>query len=284
MSIWMKLGRLLPRNREGKWPLPVQLAVFVLIEALFIWGLNESTMLIYGANTGADPTLWVLLAGTVLCLVRMALHWAVPFGEWAQKRWMVLPWTLGYGALNVLMSVLPQALAGRLPLPTESLMAYTVAHWLLYAGLACVFCALLNSLRVGDKLRAGRLTAVGVLLAGLLILCSACSWQVEENLGNEALMAAQEQPVVVTTFGDAMEITGDELAAMLESSGVEGRVVIVNPDMTTEAPADPFTDYEAAMQLVNRLSSVLMWAMRIPLFFAMKRWLFAKEQEEAVCT
>lgn len=100
---------------------------------------------------------------------------------------------------------------------------------------------------------------------------------------DEVFTASQEQPAVVTTFGDVAEITGEDLSALLAASGLEGKVTIVSPDAWTEVPADPFADYEAALEPVNRLSDVLMWAMRIPLFFAMKRWLFARKQEEVVC-
>lgn len=281
MRFWMKLGRLLPRNREGRWPLPVQLLVFLLIEVLFVCGMNEITLMVYSVSVGGTAAALVLAAGVVLCLARMALHWAFPFGEGAQLRWTALPWTLGYGVLSALGLLLPPVLAGKLPLPTESLMVYTVLHWLLYAALACVFCWQLMCLRTGEKTRAILLTAAEVLLAGLLILCSACSCQVENAMMDEVFAASQEQPAVVTTFGDVTEITGEDLSALLAASGLEGKVTIVSPDAWTEVPADPFAAYEAALEPVNRLSDVLMWVMRIPLFFAMKGWLFARKQEDS---
>ncbi|MBQ7848746.1 MAG: hypothetical protein IJ343_03390 [Clostridia bacterium] len=281
MNIWMRLGRLLPRNREGRWPLPVQLLVFLLIEVLFVCGLNEITLMVYSVSVGGTAAALTLAAGVVLCLARMALHWAFPFGEGAQLRWTALPWTLGYGVLSALGLLLPPVLAGKLPLPTESLMVYTILHWLLYTALACVFCWQLMCLRTGEKTRAILLTAAEVLLAGLLILCSACSCQVENAMMDEVFMASKYQPAVVTTFGDVTEITGEDLSALLAASGLEGKVTIVSPDAWTEVPADPFAAYEAARQPADRLSDVLMWVMRIPLFLCMKGWLFAQRQKES---
>lgn len=281
MNIWMRLGSLLPRNREGRWPLPVQLLVFLLIEVLFVCGMNEITLMVYTVSVGGTAAALSLAAGVVLCLGRMALHWAFPFGEGAQLRWTALPWTLGYGVLSALGILLPPVLAGKLPLPTDSLVVYTILHWLLYAALACVFCWQLMCLRTGEKARTILLTAAEVLLAGLMILCNACSCQVENAMMDEVFAASQEQPAVVTTFGDVTEITGEDLSALLAASGLEGKVTFVNPDAWTEVPADPFAAYEAALEPVNLLSDVLMWVMRIPLFFAMKGWLFARKQEDS---
>ena len=38
--------------------------------------------------------------------------------------------------------------------------------------------------------------------------------------------------------------------------------------------ADPFTAYEEAMKPADTLASILQWVQLIPIFFAMRRWLF----------
>ena len=55
-------------------------------------------------------------------------------------------------------------------------------------------------------------------------------------------------------------------------------VIIVGPGETLSTTMiDPFAAYEEAMAPANRLGDILQWVQLIPIFFAMKRWLFALE-------
>lgn len=43
------------------------------------------------------------------------------------------------------------------------------------------------------------------------------------------------------------------------------------------APTDPFAAYEEAVAPATRLGEILQWVQLIPIFFAMRRWLFAAD-------
>lgn len=294
MNMWKNANRLLPSNREGKWPLPVQLGAFALIEVLFVWTSGQLTEMVYASplsswilGDGTEPLRQVLpvllttLLWTWLCAWRIGLQRDVTFGGGVPSRWTVIPWAMGAGALNLLASLLPLALADVLPRLTDSLMVCTALRWVAYAALACLSCLLLKRLREGERARAVLPGAAVAALAVLLILCSVWAWQAENTLLQEAVMAAETQPAVVRTFGSVTEITEDELSALLAASGLEGRVTVATPGMSLEPPADPFAGLEAVTQSAARLSDGMMWAMRIPLFFAMKNWLFAKKEDAA---
>lgn len=306
MTTWMRLGRLFPRNREGKWPLPVQFLVFVLFEALFIYGKYYISYLVY------DPTLynWALdtfgimygdhvltllsmLVSAEVCAWHIGLQRYITFGGHTLRRWTILPIALGYLALNLMTWLLGQALLTvDLPLLTDNMMVYTVVHSVLYVGIVVVFCALIHAFRRKEKGRAGLLAAAEIALVLFLTLCTACSGQIQQNMLAEVYAAPASQQVTVTTIGVSEgEGTDDLLTAILSSSGLNpDEVIIVSPEnvnpevvATTDlagllsglaASADPFAAYEEAMKPSNLVGDILMWVQLIPIFFAMKRWLF----------
>lgn len=296
MTIWMKLGRLLPRNREGKWPLPVQLLVFVLFEALFIYGKYYISYLVYDPtmyNWALDTfgmmygdhvlTLLSMLVSAEVCAWYIGLQRCITFGGHTPRRWTILPITLGYLALSLITWLLGQALLPMdLPLLTDNMMVYTVVHSVLYVGIVVVFCALIYAFRHKEKNRAGLLTAAEIALVLLLTLCSACSGQIQQEMLEAAYADPAAQQVTVTTFGVSEgEGTDALLNAILSSSGVNAEDVVIVPAEEVlsglTAATDPFAAYEEAMKPSNLLGDILMWAQLIPIFFAMKRWLFPKE-------
>lgn len=296
MTIWMKLGRLLPRNREGKWPLPVQLLVFVLFEALFIYGKYQASYLVYAptmynwamgvfgaAYCNAVLTALSLLITMEICAWCVGLQRYVTFGGHTPRRWTILPIVLGYGALNLTIWLLGQALLTvNLPLPTDNLMVYTVAQSVLYVGIVAVFCAQIHAFRSGEKACAGLLAAAEIVLVLLLALCGACSGQIQQNMLTEVYIDPAAQQVTITTFGVPEDAETDEmLSVVLTGSGIDmDDVVIVSPEnVETAVPADPFAAYEEAMKPVNRLGDILTWVQLVPIFFAMRRWLFAPGTE-----
>lgn len=309
MTIWMKFGRLLPRNQEGKWPLPVQLLVFVLFEALFIYGKYQANYLVYNPtmyNWALDTfgmmhsdhvlTLLSMLISAEVCAWHIGLQRYITFGGQTLRRWTILPIALGYLALNLVIWLLGQLLLTvELPLLTDNMMVYTVIHSVLYVGIVVVFCALVHALRFGNKSRAGALAAAEIALVLLLTLCSACSGQIQQNMLAEVYAAPTSQQVTVTHIGVSEgEITDDLFAAFLSSSGLNpDDVVIVSPEnvnpedvATTDlagllsglaASADPFAAYEEAMKPSNLVGDILMWVQLIPIFFGMKHWLFCPD-------
>lgn len=302
MNIRMKLDRLLPHNREEKWPVWVQFLVFMLLESLFIWGNQMGQTLVYGGSIGlwAEKTFGLeigyhvltvisILVGVELCAWRIGLQRDIPFGGHAQRRWTILPYAVGYGALSLLHNGLLWAFQSvELALPTENLYVYAVACAVLFAAVGCVFCALVDSLRRREKARTILLAAAEVLLAGLLILCSAGSRQIEMGIMTEAVSAAETQPTIVTVFGDPDSFPEgvtikpvEQLDQLLESAGIDpDNVMVVCPEGVTTAPAeDPLAAYQEAVRPVDRLSTILQWIRLIPLFFAMRRWLFRRETE-----
>lgn len=306
MTVWMRLGRLIPRNREGKWPLGVQLLVFVLFEALFIYGKYQASYLVYDPtmyNWALDTfgmmhgdhvlTLLSMLISAEVCAWHIGLQRYITFGGNTPRRWTILPITLGYLTLSLVTWLLGQLLLTvELPLPTESVVVYTVLHSVLYAAIVAVFCALIHAFRRNEKARAGLLAAAELSLVLLLTLCSVCSGQIQQNMLMEAYEDPTAQQVTVTTFGVSdTEDADDLLAAILSSSGLNpDDVVIVSPEdvnpvdvATTDlsgllsaftASKDPFAAYEEAMKPSNLVGDILMWVQLIPIFFAMKRWLF----------
>ena len=302
MTIWMRLGRLLPRNREHKWPLPVQFLVFMLFQALFICGTYQASDLLYGLTVynWALDTFGVLHADNVLTLLSMlicaevcawhiGLQRYITFGGHTPRRWTILPITLGYLALHIISWLLPQLLADvTLPRPTDNLIFYTVLHSILYAAIVAVFCALIHALRRKEKPRAGRLAAGTAVLVLLLALCSAWTMQIQGGLFEETY--TEPTPVTVTTFSVSEEgaltastsenaATDELLLMLLGYSGIdaEDAVIVGTGEALSSALTDPFAAYEEAMAPANRLGEILQWVQLIPIFFAMKRWLFALE-------
>jgi len=156
MTVWMRLGRLIPRNREGKWPLAVQLLVFVLFEALFIYGKYQASYQAYDpalSNWAIDVfgvehfdkvlTLLSMLITAEVCAWHIGLQRYITFGGHTPRRWTILPVMLGNFALSIVTWLLSEQLMRlELPLPTENMMVYTVIHSMLYVAIVVVFCAL----------------------------------------------------------------------------------------------------------------------------------------------
>lgn len=302
MTIWMRLGRLLPHNREHKWPLPVQFLVFMLFQALFIYGTHQASYFLYDPSVynWALDTFGVLHANNVLTLLSMlicaeicawhiGLQRYITFGGHTPRRWTILPITLGYLALHLISWLLPTLLTNvTLPRPTDNLIFYTVLHSILYTALVAVFCALIHALRHMEKSRAGRLAAGTTVLVLLLALCSAWTMQIQGGMFEETY--TEPTPMTVTTISvsengvlttsTSEDAATDELLRMLLGySGIDAEdAVIVGPgEALSSALTDPFAAYEEAMAPANRLGEILQWVQLIPIFFAMKRWLFALE-------
>ena len=293
MTIWMKLGRRLPRNREDKWPLPVQFLVFLLFEALFIYGKYQAGYLLYDSSVynwalntfgmvHGDHVLTLLsmLVSAEVCAWHIGLQRYVTFGGQSPRRWTILPITLGYLALSLVGWLLGQVLLTvKLPLLTDNMLVYTAVHSILYAAIVVVFCALMHAFRRGQKSRAGLLTAAEIALVLLLTLCSAAGGQIQQTMLEEAYSDPAPQQVTVTTFGVSEGEEVDELlAALLANSGLDAEDVVVLPAgealSSIQAAVDPFAAYEEAMKPADTLANILQWVQLIPIFFAMKRWLF----------
>lgn len=293
MTIWTKLKRLLPPNRDGKWPLALQLIVFLLLEALFIWGKHQADGLVYASSLSTWAmdvfgfehfdkalTLLSMLIAAEICAWHIGTQRYITFGGQTLRRWTVLPIALGYLALSLVTWLLSEQLMRvSLPLPTDNMMVYTIIHSLLYAAIVVVFCALIHALRRMEKARAGWLAAADVVLVLLLTLCIACSGQVQRDMVAQAYADPAAQQVTVTTIGvPEGEGTDDLLAAILSHSGLSTEDVVIVPAedalASMQAASDPFAAYEEAMKPADRLADILMWVQLIPIFFAMKRWLF----------
>lgn len=293
MTLWMKLGRLIPRSRYGKWPLPVQFLVFLSFEALFIYGkyyasyqaydpmLSGWAMDVFGIeHFDKFLTLLSMLISVEVCAWHIGLQRYITFGGYTPRRWTILPITLGYAALSIVTWLLGQALLTvELLLPTDNMMVYTVVHSMLYAAIVSVFCALIHAFRHKAKGRTGLLTAAELALVLLLTLCSACSGQIQQDMLESAYADPASQQVTVTTFGVSEgEGTDALLNAILSNSGLSEEDVVIIPaeevlsDLT--ASTDPFAAYEEAMKPSALLGDILMWVQLIPIYFAMKRWLF----------
>ena len=291
MTIWRTLGKVLTPNREDKWPLPVQFLVFLLFEALFIYGKYAATYALYDssvytwvmnvfgdAHAGTVLTLLSTLIAAEVCAWCVGLQRYVTFGGHTPRRWTILPMALGYLALSLLTWLVSTALLTTpLPLPTENPLVYPVLHSLLYVGIVAVFCAGIFHLRRGNKPRVLGLTAAEALLVALLVLCSVWQTQLDQRMLEQAYAQSAGQQTTVTTIG----VTEDEsinelLSAFLTQNGIDaGNAVIVGPgEALSVTPADPFAAYEEAMAPANRLGDILQWVQLIPIFFAMKRWLF----------
>ncbi|MBE5809804.1 MAG: hypothetical protein E7318_02595 [Clostridiales bacterium] len=295
MTVWMRLGRLIPRNREGKWPLAVQLLVFVLFEALFIYGKYQASYQAYDpalSNWAIDVfgvehfdkvlTLLSMLITAEVCAWHIGLQRYITFGGHTPRRWTILPVMLGNFALSIVTWLLSEQLMRlELPLPTENMMVYTVIHSMLYVAIVVVFCALVHAFRFGKKSHAGWLAAADGILVLLLTLCIACSGQMQQDMLEEACADPAAQQVTVTTIG-VPEGVGEEsnalLDALLAHSGLNAEDVVIVPagDMLSsmQAATDPFAAYEEAMKPSNLVGDILMWVQLLPIFFAMKRWLF----------
>lgn len=285
----MKLQML--TNREGKWPLPVQFLVFLLFEVLFIWNKYQASALVYApAMTswamnvfGVEHfdkflTLLSMLVMADVCAWHIGFQRYITFGGHTPRRWTILPITLGYLALSLVSWLLGQVLLSvKLPLLTDSMLIYTAVHSILYAAIVVVFCALIHACSCKQKGRAGLLTAVELALVLLLTLCSAASGQIQQGMLEEAYNAPASQQVTVTTFSVSEDEGMDELlAAILANSDLDAEDVTSIPadEALSHLQAAPFAAYEEAMAPANCLGNILQWVQLIPIFFAMKRWLF----------
>lgn len=303
MTIWMTLGRLFPCNREGKWPLAVQFLVFLLFEALFIWGVAQASAL------ASDPTMsnWAMdvfgiehfdkfltflstLITAEVCAWRIGLQRYITFGGHTPRRWTILPITLGYLALSLIIWLGSRALLTvELPLPTDNMMVYTVLHNLLYAGIVVVFCAGIFYLRKGEKSHVLRLAAAEIVLILLLVLCTACDGQIRKNMLNdyfEPVDVIEQVKEEHLEYNIPIDVTGQVKAEYPEYSIPESAtsgyayIIELNPNATWEAGTPIIADiYEEAMKPSDTLGTILMWVQLIPIFFAMKRWLFVREED-----
>jgi len=103
----------------------------------------------------------------------------------------------------------------------------------------------------------------------------------QQDMLEEACADPAAQQVTVTTIG-VPEGVGEEsnalLDALLAHSGLNAEDVVIVPagDMLSsmQAATDPFAAYEEAMKPSNLVGDILMWVQLLPIFFAMKRWLF----------
>lgn len=299
MTIWMKLKRVLPPNRDNKWPLALQLIVFLLLEALFIYGKYQASYLVYdpamyswaldtfGMMHGDNVlTLLSMLISAEVCAWHIGLQRYVTFGGNTPRRWTILPITLGYASLSIVTWLGSQALLRvDLPLVTDNMMVYTIVHSLLYAGIVVVFCALIHAIRRRENIRAGLLAAADAVLVLLLTLCIACSGQIQQEMLEAAYADPASQQVTVTTIGISEgEGTDALLNAILSSSGLGAEDVVVVPAEEALsgliAAADPFAAYEEAMKPSDTLGDILMWVQLVPIFLAMSRWLFLPDAQK----
>lgn len=271
----------------------VQFLVFVLLEALFIYGKYQANYLVYNSTVydwASDVfgmvhgdnvvTLLSVFIAAEVCAWHIGLQRFITFGGHTPRRWTILPVALGYLALSLISWLLPSLLVNvTLPLPTENMMVYTVLHSLLYVAIVSVSCALLHAFRRKEQGRAGLLAVAEMVLVLLLVLCSACSGQIQRHILEETYADPAAPQVVVTTIGASEgEGTDELLASILSHSGLDAEDVVIVPAEEAlsgfASATDPFAAYEEAMKPSTLLGDILMWVQLIPIFFAMKRWLF----------
>jgi len=283
MMNWIKA---IPVNRENRWPLPVQLAVFALIEALMIAGTYLVIDLVY-QTIGAEllPTaagwaglsvLTMLLSAGVVALCT-ELQRCVTFGGAAPRGWTVLPLTTGFLALSLVELMAAQTLMTvALPVFTESLAVYEALYPALYVAMTAAFCAMLLRLRRGGRTSAALLAAAAVALAAAMIYTSFCASQLQLNQMMQSMPVGGVSGPTVTFYGDIAELPEGVTLIPGLPEGWEGTAEIV-PDwnlsgMRTEAP-EPVPDSSV-------LGTWLMWLRIIPLFFVMRRWLYRTDYKE----
>lgn len=276
--------RAIPVNRENRWPLPVQLAVFALIEALMIAGMYLATDLVYqtiGAEMLSMPFGWagisvllVLLPAGVVALCT-ELQRCVTFGGTASRKWTVLPLTAGFLALSLAVLMAEQALMTVwLPVFTESLAVYEVLYPALYVAVTAAFCAMMDRLRSGNRASAALLAAAAVVLAVAMIYTNLCASQLQFDQMMQSMPVGGVSGPTVTFHGDIAELPEGVTVIPGLPEGWEGTAEVV-PDwnlsgMMTEAP-EPVPAGSA-------LGTWLMWLRIIPLFFVMRRWLYRADR------
>lgn len=290
-------------HRRARWPLPMMILFFVLLEALFILVKSAVNSLVYAPDmyhwametfgmTQGDQmlTLVSILASTAVCAWHIGLQRYVTFSRHTARRWSILPITLGYAALSIVSWLLgPLLVRMELPLPTENLLVYTVAYSILYTAIVTVFCAVIYAFRFSTKKNALLLMTADAALVLLLMLNTACSGQVQQSMLDAAYANPAAHQVTVTTIGiPENEDSEGLLNAVLSHSGLSTEEVVIVPaeEALSTLRNNPFTDYEEAMAPSNLLGDILLWIQLIPVFFAMKRWLFPLNdipKEAAAC-
>lgn len=308
MNIWMTLGGLLPCNKDGKWPLPVQFLAFLLFEALYIWAVDATSALVYGSSVsmwamqtfGESASVHVLMVISSLivmelCAWRIGLQRVIPFGGHTPRRWSILPMTLGNLALNLAAYGLSMWMAwAKLPLLTEDLLVYTAVNWALNIAVMAAFCALIYHARGGRWRAALPLAAALAVMIGLQSYGSAASMQIQDAMLNEAIDNAGPPQVTAFSYGEMPEELQGFFAG-LEQEGVtiidvkdaqsmeDVNILLPGDDRSADPFEDPFAAYEAFMAPSDRLARVLLWLQPIPIFFIMKRWLFDRPAAEESC-
>ncbi len=302
MNLWISLGRILPWNRENKWPLWAQLMAFALFELLFIWAVEAATALVYlgpvmrwadrtfGASSGMALNLLCGLLGAELCAWRMGLHRVVPFGANQPRRWTVLPvalWYLAFQACAVLLSYGFSLMA--LPLWTVNPFLGPVVHCGLYLLSLIAMAAMVAAFREKRLSRACALLLAQILLITGLSLMSA----MESRAQFQQMMQEAQPPIAMVVVPEGAEENEELLAILGKLEGVTpDSVIIVNdPAELYGLSAKPFDDpaeldvlfahpeEDAAADPAMLFATVLQYLQIIPTFFILKRWIFPHKEE-----
>lgn len=258
---------LLPVNREGRWPLWQQLLAFVLIELLMMGGTYVANLLVYSADMGGTMgnTALSILAMTGVTALCMELQRVVTFGGAEPQKWTVLPLAAGAFALSVVGAAGGYALANvPLPLLTESQAVYDALYSVLYVLIVAAFCALIYHLRrrkSGGWTRVVLLAAAMVVLAGGLVWVNASSSQA--MLGQLMAQEQAEIPIMID-FGELPE--GIEIMPVGDTDGM----IVLTGTLEQPGQEEPQVGASALLYLLRS----------IPIFFAMKRWVFPRRTDE----
>lgn len=296
MTIWQWLGRILPWNRENKWPMWAEMAAFIGIEALFVLAAPAVMNIAYadgvylwaqsrfGQHASLAMSLLAALCGAELCAWRMGLHRVVPFGGNQLRRWTILPVTLWYLAMQAGGALVSERLMSiELPVLTENLYVYPVLHASLYLLCLAAMAAMVAAMRARQTGRAVGLLGLQMLLMAMLFLQSAMYGQLQVRLSMPEMAADAPQTATVYMIGNEEDLPA-ELQGLFDGDVVRVDDFDEIPDLMFPEN-DAFTAYEETMAPVWRFGDILGWVQIIPTYFIMKKWLFpAKRREEAETT
>lgn len=307
MRLIRLLGSILPRNREGKWPVWLQLMVFLMIEAVLALLVQACSILVYSEevtrllNAGwlASAMLQLLVAAALRALFA-ELQRVVTFGGQVKPRCSTLPWTAMYCVSTLGIMLLSRALwSAELPAaaPIVHSLLGVALEVLLHGALAGMVFILCRNGAEGRG-RAGLLLAAQAALVLAMAVNSACSAQADLNqlFGEDGVPQVTAPQIVVYTPEEGVE------AFDFGTGGVEVRVISTGEDAAIDVEAllgltgedgayampvmdgtDPYEEYLARQEQMLPLNIALYLLQTAGIFCVLRRWMFLREPEETSC-
>ncbi len=288
-----RIGRFLPRNSEGKWPLWLQLLVFLAIQTVFDRAMYcvpgpiaELTQSPFGPFANVSPNwqmFWNTALGLLVCGAIQAwqagFHRVIPFGAQHLRRWTILPLTLWYLAVNLLGALVSLLPLGELPPLTQNHTLFAVIYSCLFLGAYGAMAVMVDAMRTRRPGRAWGMVAVQIVLLTVMLLSS----QADMQLTMRETFPAQGEPTTVYVYapesgGESTEMMDAMLGIIARDTGmVVGDTVVVTDPSQIFSQDDGF---EKQAEASNRLSMLLNFLMAIPMFFILRRWIFPPVQAD----